>query len=687
MSDDEKASRRLRRGWRRSREKGHHRWGKRRGAKDYIGDIDFKIVLMGNPNVGKSVIFYRLTKTYVIASNFPGTSVSLIEGVGKFEGRWVRVVDTPGIYKLTPMSEDERVARSVLIDEKPDVVIQVADAKNLRRSILFNLQLLELGFPCMLVLNMWDELRNQKIDLNLLEGRLGIPVLNTVATEKRGIRRLKSIVAEIKDGNYNFKHYLLSYPKEIEEAIEEISGILPKQGLPFAQRAFCLMLLEGDKELERWIQRKFGQAKWNTIDIIIRRTAKQFAEPLSFVITQRREREARDIVGEVIKLEEAKISSWNSKISELSIHKAWGPLILLGVLILVFLFVGYIGAILLVELLEGFVFGEVLNPLFDTGIRFIIPDVGAGHVAIEILVGEYGMITVGITWIFGLILPIVFTFFLAFAILEDSGYLSRIAVLTNQFAKKMGLSGKAMIPMILGLGCGTTAHLTTRILDTRKERIIATLLVALAIPCSAQLGIMLGFITRYGIIWLLIGFAVVFAQLFIVGYLAGKIIMPKEKISLMIEIPPLRIPKLENIAIKTWKRVIWFMKEAIPIFLIGTLFLSILALTGADDGLEFIFNPITSGMLGLPEGSGSAFVSAILRRDLGAAVFFETLSLTPVQATVGFTVLTLFLPCIASIFIIVKERGMKVATGIILFVFIYAIAVGALLNIILQAVI
>ncbi|NVM29745.1 MAG: ferrous iron transport protein B [Candidatus Helarchaeota archaeon] len=685
MSEKRKNQEKKRRHRWRHRGKGPHlKHGKQKLSEE---DIDFRVVLLGNPNVGKSVIFYRLTKTYVIASNFPGTSVTLTEGVGRFEGKWVRVVDTPGIYKLTPISEDERVARSVLIDENPDVVLQVADAKNLRRSILFNLQILEVGFPTMLVLNMWDELHDQKIDLATLEEILGIPVVNTIATEKTGIKNLKSTAFKIKNGEYKFKPYHIHYPDSIEIAIQEISKLLPQADLPFTQRAFSLMLLEGDRELERWIIRKYGHAMLDEILKIKKDTESIFADPLNFIITQRREIEARKITNQVVSVEETKKSLWGEKISALSIHKYWGPLILLGVLILVFLFVGYVGANFFVWVLEGQLFGRVLNPLMDAGVRFLIPNVGAGHFVIEMLVGEFGVLTVGLTWIFGLILPIVFTFFLAFAILEDSGYLSRIAVITNQFAKKMGLSGKAMIPMILGLGCGTTAHLTTRILDTRKERIIATLLVALAVPCSAQLGIMLGFITTFGFQWLLIGLGIVFLQLFVIGYLASRIVSPGEKISLMIEIPPLRVPKLENIAVKTWKRLVWFMKEVIPIFLVGIAVLSMLYLFGAEVWLESAFSPVTGNLLGLPSGSGSAFVSAIFRRDLGAAVFFKTLELNPIQATVGFTVLTLFLPCIASLIMIIKERGVKVALAIIIFVFAYAIAVGALINVILNAII
>jgi ferrous iron transport protein B len=655
-------------------------------------EVDFRVVLLGNPNVGKSVIFYRLTKTYVIVSNFPGTSVSLTEGFGKFEGKWVRVVDTPGIYKLTPISEDERVARSVLIDENPDVVIQIADAKNLRRSLLFTLQVLEVGYPTMLVLNMWDELRNQKIDLNRLEEILGIPVTSAIATENTGIKKLKQTAVSIKDGTYDFSQYKIKYHNYIENAIKEINQLMTDIQLPFSPRAFSLMLLEGDKELEAWITRKCGPELLEKVLSIIRKTEIRFRDPLNFVITRRRELEARQIVNQVMEAKETKKSSWGEKFSNLSIHKIWGPIILIGILVLVFLFVGYVGAVVLVDLLEGRLFGQVINPFLNGWFKSFIPNSGAGNVAIELFVGvpelgdtAFGILTVGMSWIFGLILPIVFTFFLAFAILEDSGYLSRIAVLTNQLAKKMGLSGKAMIPMILGLGCGTTAHLTTRILDSRKERIISSLLIALAIPCSAQLGIMMGFITRFGIIWLFIGFGVVFLQLFIIGYLASRIIKPDETSSLMIELPPIRLPKLENVLTKTWKRLIWFMKEAVPIFFIGIIVLSVIFLIpGANNALENAFSPITGKLLDLPPESASAFVSAILRRDLGAVVFFEISGLTAVQATVGFTVLTLFLPCFASIFMIIKERGVKVASVIIVFVFVYAIAIGAVLNLILQ---
>ncbi|MHA1264307.1 MAG: ferrous iron transport protein B [Candidatus Helarchaeota archaeon] len=662
----------------------------RKGQKT---EPQFRIVLLGNPNVGKSVIFYRLTHTYVIASNFPGTSVSITEGIGKFEGKTVRVVDTPGIYKLTPISEDERVARSVLIDENPNAVLQIAEAKNLRRTVLFSLQILELGIPSILVLNMWDELRDQKIDLVKLETLLGIPVVNTVATEKTGIKKLKHITMEVITKKYKFNPYFVDYPPKIEEAIERIQENFQGKQLPFSTRAFSLMLLEGDLELERWIARSLGLPILKKIQTIIKETRKKFNEPLNFIITQRRELKAREIVSQVVSNLKPSSSSIGDKISQISIHKIWGPLILLGVLILVFLFVGYVGAVLLVNLAEGELFGGIINPFLNSWVKSFIPNNAFGHVVTELVVGvpelgdtAFGIATIGMSWIFGLILPIVFTFFLSFAILEDSGYLSRIAILTNQFAKKMGLSGKAMIPMILGLGCGTTAHLTTRILDTKKERIIASLLVALAVPCSAQLGILMGFISTFGISWLLVGFSVVFLQLFLIGWLASRIVQPEEKVSLMIEIPPLRIPKLENVLIKTWKRVTWFMKEAIPLFLIGILILSILSLTGVDILLNDLFYPITNNFLGLPSQSANAFVSAILRRDLGAVVFFEIPGLTAIQATVGFTVLTLFLPCLASMFMIIKERGFKVASLIISFVFAYAIAIGSLLNLILTAI-
>lgn len=682
------------------RKRRRHRHGKFEEGKREFGrrkleeeEVDLRVVLMGNPNVGKSVIFYRLTKTYVIVSNFPGTSVSLTDGYGKFEGKWVRVVDTPGIYKLTPISEDERVARSVLIKERPDIIIQVADAKNLRRSILFTFQLLEIGIPTLLVLNMWDELRNQRINLAQLEQVLGIPIVSAVATENIGIKTIKQTALRMKDGKISFQPYLIQYHAYIEDAIREISQLLPIEALPFSPRAFSLMLLEGDKELENWISLKFGFEKLEKILNIIKKTENKFRDPLNFVIIRQRELMARQLTSKITDSKEIKKSSWSEKFGNLAIHKFWGPVILIGILVLIFLFVGYVGAVVLVDLLEGRLFGQIINPFLNSWFKSFIPNSGAGNVVIEMLVGVpelgdtgFGILTIGLSWIFGLILPIVFTFFLTFAILEDSGYLSRIAVLTNQLAKKMGLSGKAMVPMILGLGCGTTAHLTTRILDSRKERIIASLLVALAIPCSAQLGIMMGFIASFGIIWLLIGLLVIILQLFIVGYLASRIIKPDEHPSLMIELPPIRLPKIENVLIKTWKRLTWFMKEAIPIFIIGIIVLSILYLSGANIALQNALRPITGNLLGLPPESASAFVSAVLRRDLGAVVFFE-LDLTAVQATVGFTVLTLFLPCFASMFMLIKERGIKVALGIIVFVFAYAIAIGAILNLILNLIV
>jgi ferrous iron transport protein B len=286
------------------------------------------------------------------------------------------------------------------------------------------------------------------------------------------------------------------------------------------------------------------------------------------------------------------------------------------------------------------------------------------------------------------VLPIVGFFFLAFGLLEDSGYLPRLTIMANRIFKVMGMNGKAVLPMVLGLGCVTMATLTTRILDSRKERIIATLLLALAIPCSAQLGVILGILGKIGLGAYLIFIVVILSQLMLVGYLAGKL-MPGQASDFMIEIPPFRMPKLSNVVVKTFSRVEWFLKEAVPLFLLGTFVLFVADKAGILSAAVRATEPVVVGFLDLPSEAAVAFIMGFLRRDYGAAglfKMFEEGALTPVQAIVSMTVITLFVPCIANFFVIIKELGIKKALAMTAFIFPFAVLVGGVLNLILHVI-
>ncbi|HEY6041439.1 MAG TPA: nucleoside recognition domain-containing protein, partial [Anaerolineae bacterium] len=363
-------------------------------------------------------------------------------------------------------------------------------------------------------------------------------------------------------------------------------------------------------------------------------------------------------------------------------HPLWGLPILFLVLLGMYLFVGRLGAGTLVNFIEGTLFGEWVNPVVSQFIRALIPF----ELVQDLLVGKYGVITVALTYGFAIILPIVFTFFIAFGLLEDSGYLPRLAVMADRIFKTMGLNGKAVLPMVLGLGCDTMATMTTRTLETKKDRILVTLLLALGVPCSAQLGVVLGMLAGLDARATLIWTGVTAAVLIAVGWLAARLI-PGSTSDFILELPPLRMPKVSHLAIKTLARLEWYLKEVLPLFIFGTLVLFVLDRLNVLTALERAAEPLIVNWLGLPAQATEAFLLGFLRRDYGAAGLFlmarEGL-LTPDQIIVALVTITLFVPCIANFFVMVKERGLKTALAITAFIFPFAFFIGGLLNSILR---
>ncbi|MDO8991777.1 MAG: nucleoside recognition domain-containing protein, partial [Daejeonella sp.] len=360
----------------------------------------------------------------------------------------------------------------------------------------------------------------------------------------------------------------------------------------------------------------------------------------------------------------------------------WGIPLLLLVLYGLYAFVGIFGAGTLVNFFEKIIFGRYVNPMITKVVQLIIP---VGLIQ-QMLIGEYGLFTVALTYAIAIILPITATFFIAFAILEDSGYLPRLAIMSNRVFNIMGLNGKAVLPMVLGLGCGTMAVMTSRILETKRERLIITFLLALAVPCSAQLGVILGMLGALSFKATLVWSGTVLGTLLFSGYLASKVIRG-EKTEFFLEIPPIRKPNLMNILVKTLGRIEWYLKEAVPLFILGTFILFILHKFNFLNTLEAIASPVVVSLLGLPEKTTESFILGFLRRDYGAAGLFamaEKGMLTPVQSVVSLVTITLFIPCLANFFMIIKERGIKTALSIIAIVFPAAFLGGGILNWILR---
>jgi len=623
-------------------------------------------ILVGNPNVGKSLLFKNLTSRYVTVSNIPGTTVEIVRARANFGGRRIEIVDTPGINDFTPHSDDARVTRKVLEENANATVVQVADAKNLRRALLLTLQLSDLQRPTVLVLNMFDELekRGGKIDIDRLSEILGVPVVATVAPANRGTKEL----------------------------VEALSKARPLRRFPG---------LEGE-----------GHTDYARNRVLLDKV--------------------NEILAETYSVSQPLNPSFSVRLGFWAMHPVRGLGFLAVVLLAVFWFVGLFGAGTLVEMLEVGAFHQRINPLLINtadavfsfphehqvesvplaasipvtpvhsvelitlersvvGTAYAISDGTDLSVFQEIkrffhdlLVGQYGTLTMALSYALAIVLPIVTTFFFVFGILEDSGYFPRMAILMNKVFRIMGLNGKAVLPMILGLGCDTMATMTTRILETRKERLVTTMLLALAVPCSAQLGVLLALMATLHPAGALVWVGIVVGVIFLVGWLTSRVV-GGEGSDFILEIPPMRRPQLSNVLVKTASRLNWYLKEVIPLFVIGTAVLFFMDALHVLTLIARLMEPLVSGWLGLPQQLANAFLIGFMRRDFGAVYILDaatgpTPELSGHQILVAMVTITLFMPCFANFLMIAKEHGMKVAWRMAAFIFPFAFLVGGAVN-------
>ncbi|HEX6902938.1 MAG TPA: ferrous iron transporter B [Thermoanaerobaculia bacterium] len=623
------------------------------------------VLLVGNPNVGKSLLFKNLTHRYVNVSNFPGTTVEITRARAAFGGREIDVVDSPGINDLALRSDDARVTVQLLEKNPGATVVQVADAKNLRRALLLTLQLAEMGRPMVLVLNMLDELaaRGGKIDRARLSELLGVPVVGTVAVKNQGT----------------------------SELIAALRGARP-----------VALSEEGAESIDPYERNRSRLAR------------------------------VHEILAETYTLDQPRHAPLSVRLGFWAMHPVKGLFFLAAVLGLVFWFVGLFGAGTLVDLLETGVFEQRITPLAIQAVDTILPfphthattesaatfalpvtpvhevplgvmertvtspaytlapdaklGTGAevGRFVHDFLVGEYGAVTMALSYAFAIVLPIVTTFFLLFSLMEDSGYLPRMAILVNRTFRLMGLNGKAVLPMILGLGCDTMATMTTRILETRKERVVTTMLLALAVPCSAQLGVLLAMMASLSPFAALAWTGMMIAIVFLVGGLTARA-FPGEAGDFILEIPPMRRPQLANVWRKTLGRLSWYLREVIPLFVAGTTALFLLDRLRVLPAIARFGEPLVTGWLGLPKEMSNAFLIGFLRRDFGAVYILDAATgpnplLTPLQIFVSMVTITLFMPCIANFLMIGKEHSMKTAWAMAAFIFPFAFFVGGLVH-------
>ncbi|MFC1965471.1 FeoB small GTPase domain-containing protein [Chloroflexota bacterium] len=567
-----------------------------------------RILLMGNPNVGKSVIFSRLTGVRVIVSNYPGTTVSYTQGFMKLGEEVVEVIDVPGTYTLEPASEAEEIATRML--NSGDLVINVVDATNLERNLYLTLQLLERHIPMIVALNIWDDTKHRgiHIDLDRLRELLGVPVIPTVAVTGEGIKEL----------------------------VESIPNAIPQN-----------------------TDARSHDERWTTIGSIIEEVQR---------ITHHHH-------------------TWLERLGDASVKPLSGGIIALAVLFTTFLLIRFIG--------EGLI-GYLLDPLFDNlwapVISRLSDFLGGGGFFHDILIGKIigggvnfveslGLLTTGLYVPFAMVLPYIVSFYLVLGLLEDVGYLPRLAVLMDTVMHKLGLHGFAIIPSMLGLGCNVPAVLSTRILESKRERFIAATLISIAIPCAALQAMIFGLVGKHGIQYV----AIIYGTLFIVWIILGVIINRFARgfsPELLIEIPHYRLPPWQTVLQKLWVRTSGFLGEAIPVILAAVLVINILYALGVFDAIANFTAPVVTGLLGLPKEAVTAIVIGFLRKDVALGML-APLALSANQLVVGSVVLAMFFPCIATFVVLLRELGvtnMLKATGIMI---ITSLLVGGTLNLIL----
>jgi len=631
-----------------------------------------KIVLLGNPNVGKSMLFNQLTGSYVTVSNYPGTTVTVDRGKFNIGAEKFEIIDSPGMYSLNSITEEERISKLMLLEEDNDILIHVVDAKNLERMLPLTLQLIEADLPIILVLNMMDEAKKVGTIINYskLENQLGIPVVPTTAATGQGLDLLREIIV-----NYHKKDKIFSveYNEVIEGAVDKISSLIQSK-YPISKRALSLLLLQEDGDVRKIIKEN-DDSNYEKIMSVVKETTSQFKQPLNYLFKLRLQKNASELLSSTLKTKKANKLSWGEKISRLMINPVTGiPILLVIIYYGLYQFVGVFGAGELVDLIESTIFGEWLNPIVT---NFVVNYIPFAPIQ-ELLVGEYGIWTLGVTYATAIILPIVGTFFLVFSIMEDSGYLPRLAMLINRVFNIIGLSGRAVIPMVLGLGCGSMATMVTRTLETPRERTIATILLALTIPCAAQLGVIFAVLSGnpYAL-WLWV--AIMLLLYVLIGFTASKL-LPGENPTFYMELPPLRLPRPTQVLKKTYTRLIWYFKEIVPLFILISIILWALSLTGILNMLIALIAPLITA-IGLPIETAQTFILGFFRRDYGAAGLYDIQStLTGVQLLVSAVVLTLFMPCVAQFMVMIKERGWKIALLIACFVVSFAFTMGFVLN-------
>jgi len=567
-----------------------------------------KILLVGNPNVGKSVVFSRLTGVHVVASNYSGTTVEYTKGTMRIGSEKAEVLDIPGTYSLAPDSKAEQVAAEMINnfkEEDGNIFVNIIDSTNLERNLALTMELIKKKIPLVVCLNMWDETKHTGIDIDAerLEKILGVPVVPTTGITGEGIKHLVSHFDKAKLSSFRFKDKW----KAIGGIIEEVQEL---------------------KHRHHTLGERLGDA---------------------------------------------------------AIHRFWGIPISLLVLSISFTIIRFIGESLITYILE-----PLFNTLWAPVMMKLSLLLGSGGGVHNVVIGKLvnsqidfveslGLLTTGLYVPIAMVLPYIIGFYLVLSFLEDSGYLPRLGVLVDNMMHRMGIHGLAIVPMLLGLGCNVPGAMAARILETKRERFIASTMMAIAVPCFAQLAMVFGLVGKHGTIALSMVFGTLFLVWVLLGFFLNKI-MKGESPEIFVEIPPYRLPSFRVLMKKLWMRVLSFIKEAIPFMLLGVLFMNVLYALHIIDFIGKLTEPIITGILGLPRDAVGALIVGFLRKDVAIGML-SPLNMNMGQLVIASVVLTMYFPCIATFTVLLKELGVKDMLKSSAIMVVSTLLVGGIMNI------